>query len=217
MVYGVTPGGANRQAWFGKFAKSVHRGSYDEAMSYQPQFDWKSWDLTSLTGIDEPPPSVRNAVRLMYAGAAIEAVNAIVLIAFIHSLFLRFVFQYQGMLARFPQLGPIFATAHMSEATVVGTVVVFAAIRIGMWLWMANKNRAGRNWARILSAVFLGLATPAVIVDLARRGQTDGLKLHGVISLAILEVAIWLVGVCAIALLCRRESSEFFTARSTRR
>jgi hypothetical protein len=181
-------------------------------MSYQPPFDWMSWDLKSLTEKDEPPPSVRNAVRLMYAGAAIEAVNAILLVAFIHSQFQSFFSQHQGDLATFPQVGSIFAAAHWTEASILSTIVVYAAIRIGMWLWMASKNHAGRRWARILSAVLLGLSTPALIADLSK-----GLRLHAVISRwGILEVAIWLVGVCAIALLWRQESSEFFTGRSKR-
>lgn len=180
-------------------------------MSYQPPFDWMSWDLTSLTGKDEPPPSVRNAVRLMYAGAAIEAVNAILLVAFIHSMFQSFFSQHHGVLATFPQVGPIFAAVHWTEASQLSAIVVYAAIRVGMWLWMASRNNAGRRWARILSAVLLGIGTAGLIADLAR-----GLRLHAVIWPGILEGAIWLVGVCAIALLWRRESSEFFTARSNR-
>jgi hypothetical protein len=180
-------------------------------MSYQPPFDWMSWDLTSLTEKDEAPPSVRNAVRLMYAGAAIETVNAILLVAYIHSQFQSFYSQHRGVLATFPQVGPIFAAVHWTEASILSTIVVFAAIRIGMWLWMASRNNAGRRWARILSAILLGISTPALIADLAR-----GLRLHAVAWPRILETAIWLIGVCAIALLLRRASSEFFTARSTR-
>ncbi len=170
-----------------------------------------SWDLKSLGVKDEPPSSVRNAVRLMYAGAAIEVVNVILLVAIIHSLFQSFFSQYQGVLGAFPQVGPIFAAVHWTEASILSTLVVAAAIRIGMWLWMASKNHAGRRWARILSAVLLGIYTPVLIADLAR-----GLRLHAVISLGILETAIWLVGVCAVALLWRRESSEFFTTQSRR-
>ena len=185
-------------------------------MSYQPPFDWMSWDLKSLTEKDEPPPSVRSAVRLIYAGAAIEALSAILAVAFINSQFQSLVSHYQGALATFPQVGPIFAAVHMTEAWMLSTLVVAAAIRIGMWLWMASKNHAGRRWARIFSAVLLGIYTPALIADLARRDLIEGMRLHAVISLVILSVAIWIVGVCAVVLLWQRESSRFFTAQSQR-
>ena len=138
-------------------------------------------------------------------------------VAFIHSVFQNLFSQHQGVLATFPQVGPILANVHMTEAGILSTVVVTAAIRIGMWLWMASQNHAGRRWARILSAVLLGIYTPTLIADLARRDLAEGLRPHAVILLAILSVAIWIIGVSAVALLWRRESSEFFTAQSRRR
>lgn len=50
-------------------------------MSYQPPLDWMSWDLKSLTDNDKAPPSVRNAARFMFAGAAVEALVGILALA----------------------------------------------------------------------------------------------------------------------------------------
>ena len=37
--------------------------------------------------------------------------------------------------------------------------VASGAIGIGLWLWMAWASRKGRNWARLVSTVLLGLDT----------------------------------------------------------
>ena len=48
---------------------------------------------------------------------------------------------------------------HNAEIAAVVTAVIGALIAIGLWLWMAWANRRGRNWARIVSAVFFGINT----------------------------------------------------------
>ncbi len=51
-------------------------------MSYQPPFDgnWMTQNAW-LTQNDKPPPSIQNAVRFIYAGAAIQALSVILDIA----------------------------------------------------------------------------------------------------------------------------------------
>jgi hypothetical protein len=81
----------------------------------------------------EPPNSVRNAVRLMYAGAALSAVVLIVTLVTIASL-------KHGILARHPDYTG--AQRHNAEIAAVVTAVIGALIAIGLWLWMAGA-RAG--------------------------------------------------------------------------
>ena len=81
----------------------------------------------------EPPNSVRNAVRLMYAGAALSAVVLIVTLVTIASL-------KHGILARHPDYTG--AQRHNAETAAVVTAVIGALIAIGLWLWMAGA-RAG--------------------------------------------------------------------------
>jgi hypothetical protein len=174
---------------------------YDHAMSYQPPYDWMSWDLSSLIEKDQPPPSVRNAARLMYAGAAIDALTAILALAAYFRL-------WSGMAsASTLQLTP--SQWHQAMAFGAGFIIIAAVFRIGMWLWMASKSKAGRRWARVLSTVCFVIDSVALVSVIARPTPGGEWQL-------LFPLAIWLVGGCAVALLWQRESSEFFTAQSRR-
>ena len=174
---------------------------YDHTVSYQPPYDWMSWDLSSLIEKDQPPPSVRNAVRFLYAGAAVEALVGILALAAYLSL-------WRGMASVSTlQLTP--SQWHLAEASGAGYIVVVALARIGPWLWMARKCKAGRGWARVLSTVFFVLDSLSLVWVIAR-------PIAGGEWQTLFPGAVWLVGVCALVLLWQRESSEFFTAQSSR-
>ena len=162
-------------------------------MSYQPPFDWMSWDLGPLTEDDKPPPSVSKAVRLMYAGAAIDALRLIFTLAAFRSLLWS---DIAGV-----------STLEVAELSGVGYIVVVFVTRIGMWLWMASRSNAGRRWARVVSTVCLVIDSLLFV---------DGIARLGLEWQVLSPLAAWLIGVCAVALLWQRGSSEFFTARSQR-
>ena len=83
------------------------------------------------------------------------------------------------------------------------TGMVFGVFVSLLWLWMAWKNEAGRNWARVLSSVFFGFQCPGVLVSVIGRNW----------SLALLAAVIqWGIGLAALILLWRPESSQFFAA-----
>jgi hypothetical protein len=172
-------------------------------MSYQPSFDWMSWDaLRSLKENDgRPPPSVRNAARFMYAGAAIDVLIGFLALAVFFNL-------WSGMVSASALQGTP-TQWHLAEASGAGFIVVIALARIGPWLWMASKCKAGRSWARVLSTVFFAIDSLALVLVIGRPILGGEWQL-------LFPVAIWLVGVCAVALLWQRESSEFFTAQSRR-
>jgi hypothetical protein len=69
---------------------------------------------------------------------------------------------------------------------------------------MALANRRGRNWARIVSAVFFGINTLDLIISFT--------QVHVLASL-IVSIIVWLVGLGAIILLFSKESAPYF-ARS---
>jgi hypothetical protein len=143
----------------------------------------------------EPPNSVRNAVRLMYAGAALSAVLLIVTLVTISSL-------KHGILARHPDYTA--AQRHNAEIAAVVTAVIGGLIAIGLWLWMAWANGRGRNWARIVSAVFFGINTLDLIISFT--------QVH-VLGALIVGILVWLVGLGTIILLFSKESAPYF-ARS---
>jgi hypothetical protein len=75
---------------------------------------------------------------------------------------------------------------------------------IALWLWMARVNSQGRNWARILSTVLLGLATLKLIGVFSEPRTVLGL---------IFWAPAWLVGLAAVWLLWRPDCSAFFKPR----
>jgi len=134
----------------------------------------------------------------MYAGAALSAIEIIIGLITISSL-------KNAIRSRYP--GYTSSQLHAAEVVGVTTVVVIGLIGVGLWLWMAWANGAGKSWARIVASVFFGLNTIDLLTLVARPHATLGL------ALAIL---VWLIGLGAILLLWQRESSAYYQARSAR-
>ena len=146
------------------------------------------------------PAPVLTAVKLMYAGAAVSAVELIIGLALI--------IVDIKVAARGRFLGQSLAA---QKPLVIMLWIVFSLVMIGLWLWMARANGQGRNWARILSTVLFGLATLQLRGDFTQPVSHAG---FGVTVLyyggTALFVAAWLVGVAAVWLLWRPASGAFF-------
>lgn len=139
------------------------------------------------------PPSVRTAVRLMWAGAAISLIGIIVSLATMGSL--------QDQLEN--RMGSD-GSQSVAHGTYVGTIVgmiVGGAIQVLLWLWMAWKTGQGRNWARILSIVFAAINVLGSLSVLSGAGNVGN---------TIVQLASLVVGIVAVVLLFRKESSAYF-------
>src|SRR5438046_1463170 len=114
---------------------------------YQP---YPSSGRAPEPGRRQPPAPVVMAVRFMYAGAVVSALSLIVSLVTIGSL-----------RAALRRAEPSFTASqiHTAEVATVGAAVFFGLVGIGLWIWMALANRAGRSWARVLASVFFGLNT----------------------------------------------------------
>ena len=143
--------------------------------------------------------TVRAAVRLMYAGAAVSTVNLVIFLALIGD-----VKAYHAI------LGHHLTAAQVSQASTpfITTVILWALVPIALWLWMARACGRGRNWARIVSTVLFGLAT----LDLTGAFGPPGFRLTLVPTLfgPTLPVLYWLVGLAVVWLLWRPSSRAFF-------
>jgi hypothetical protein len=138
------------------------------------------------------PRSIQTAVRLMYAGAALDAVGVILGLVTAGTL-------KADIVKRSPNLTA--TQIHGVEVfSIVGTVVI-GLIAIGLWLWMAWANGRGRSWARILSAVLFGIDTLSLLLSFTRAN---------VIGAVILGVLVGLAGLGAIIFLFNKESTPFF-------
>jgi hypothetical protein len=132
------------------------------------------------------PRSVFWAVRLMYAGAALAALTAIVVMVIA------------------PQVGVlrIGATSIVESLTrQVVTSAFLGTFQCVVWLWMAWKNKSGRGWARVVSTVFFACYCLGAVEDLRYRTAVE--------VRALLAVS-WLVALGATIQLWRAESGPFY-------
>ena len=141
------------------------------------------------------PPSVLNAVKLMYVGAAVSTVSLIV--SFI---------DIGGTKAAIRRARPNLTATQVNQLNtfIITLAIVSGLIGIALWLWMARANGQGKNWARIVSTVLFGLATLDLIGVFSEPKTVIGL---------VFPVLTWLVGLAAIWLLWRPDSTAFFKPR----
>jgi uncharacterized membrane protein YuzA (DUF378 family) len=135
-----------------------------------------------------PPATVVNAVKLMYAGAAVSTVNLVILLALTVD---------------------IKGSASWLNTPFITVSIAWSLAPLALWLWMARENGRGRNWARIVSTVLFGAAT----LDLTEVFGPPGIRLSLVPVIAgspTVPVLYWLVGLAAVWLLWRPASSAFF-------
>ena len=151
--------------------------------------------------------TVRAAVRLMYAGAAVSTVNLIIFLAVTG-----------GIMARHAILGYHLTAAQVSQllnTPAITIPIVLDLVPIALWLWMARATGRGRNWARILSTVLFGLATlsltsvfPQPVFNIS---FVPAVHLSFVPALGpVVTVLTWLAGAAAVWLLWRPASTAFF-------
>jgi hypothetical protein len=147
--------------------------------------------------VDRPPapPSVLNAIKLMYAGAVVSAIEIVISFTTIGSLKSAIRNAYPHYTA---------AQVHTVQVASIAGLVISGLLGVGLWILMARLNQSGRNWARIVASVLFGINTLELIALFNR--PTD------VLGLAF-AVVLWVIGLGAIVFLWRRESSAFFQPR----
>jgi hypothetical protein len=151
----------------------------------------------------QPPSSVRTAVKLMYAGAALSALNVIVALVTTSSI-------KSAILAKHPDYTA--TQLHAAETGAVVAAVVGGLIAVGLWVWMAWANGRGHHWARVVSAVLFGISTLDVLIAVAVRSNTAQAHTTGTV---IIGALVWLVGLAAIVLIFRRQSGPFYRQQPT--
>src|SRR5215469_10960932 len=141
------------------------------------------------------PQSITRAVQFMYAGAAASLVGIIISLTTISSL-------KSDIIKRYPNYTQ--TQVNNAEHVAIGAAIVVGLITVGLWLWMAQMNKAGKNWARIVSSVLFGLSTISLLSSLASAGVATGgvARFYGII--------VWLIGLGAIVMLWQRQSSDYF-------
>jgi hypothetical protein len=141
------------------------------------------------------PPSVRNAVNLMYAGVVISLIGIAVDLTTIGSLKANLAKKHPNLTAT--QISSLNNALHI--ALVIGGVI--GAL---LWFFIAQNSKAGRNWARITGTVFFGIATLDTLFGM---GQPYGP------AVKVYAVLVWLLGLAVVILLWQGSSSAYFKTR----
>jgi len=147
------------------------------------------------------PPSVTRAVQVMYLGAVASLIGIVVDLLTRHSL--------RSYIAdHVTRNGKRLTNAQVTSAYHVelGALVVLGLIGVALWIWMAQANKAGKNWARVTATVFFAIDTLGAIGGLA------GGTLAGGAVERIYGLVVWIIGVVAIIFLWQRASTEYFKA-----
>ena len=144
------------------------------------------------------PAPVLNAVKLMYVGAAVSTISLIISLVDIG-----------GSKTAIHKARPSLDAAQVNQLNtfIITLAIVSGLVGIGLWLWMARASGRGKNWARIVSTVLFCLAT-LDLVGVFSEPKTA-------LSL-IFPILTWLVGLGAVFLLWRPESTAFFKPQGLR-
>jgi hypothetical protein len=140
------------------------------------------------------PASVVNAVKVMYAGAAVSVISVIVGLATSGAV-------KSEIHASRPDLTAAQVSAY-AEFNLVSVIIV-GLVGVGMWIWLARMCRDGRRVVRVFAATLLGVDTLLQIFGFTQP-ITFAARIPGLV--------VWLVGLAAVALLWRRDATDFFNA-----
>jgi hypothetical protein len=160
---------------------------------YQP---YPSGDSTLEPERPAAPPTIVNAVKLMYAGAAVSTVSLIVSLVSIG-----------GTKAEIRKAKPSLTAAQVSQLNtfIIALALLSGIVGIALWLWMARANSQGKNWARIVSTVLFCLATLDLVGVVGEPKTVLGL---------IFPLLTWLIGAATVVLLWRSASNAFFKSQT---
>ena len=151
------------------------------------------------------PAPVRRAVRFMLGGGAMTLLVAV--------FWLIVAFADKNALT--DSNGKKLSNGQFAGGVVQVFIVEFLIPTV-LWVLMARFNRAGATWARIVASVLCAIDTYLSfgLVNSLRSGQT--LTVADIVYI-VLTLASWVIGVIAIALLWRGESSVYFRERRAAR
>ncbi|GAA4431936.1 hypothetical protein GCM10023169_37070 [Georgenia halophila] len=150
------------------------------------------------TAPPERPRSIDLAVKLMYVGAVLSALGAILGFASMDEM--RAMAEETAQQAGTPEM----VDTIMAIST--GTIIVTSLIAVLLWIWMAIKNGQGRSWARIVATILGGISILSFLFTMGQGATTTLQLVLGVVQLA-LAIAI-------LVLLWQRTSSQYYAARS---
>jgi hypothetical protein len=157
--------------------------------------------LGQLPAAQQPqPPSLRYAVWLMWLGAGVALLGTITALQRRSSIKTE-IFNNVHSNSRQVHSGYTIGQLHTLTNITYVALVVAGLISVLLWLWMAWANHRASGWARICASVFFAVMT----VETAISRSEANVPLVSAVFL-VLE---WLVGLAAVVLLWRRETTAY--------
>jgi hypothetical protein len=147
-------------------------------------------------GLSRSPRPVRNAVRLMCAGAVLTLADVVTVLVTLGGV--RWAALHDLAARQWPTV----------ILTQVGFWLAGAPIGAGVWLWLAWANGRGYHWARPAFVAFFCVLTTAVFFGL---GEGTGERaLPYTLADLIATTVLWLVGVAAALLIFSETASPYY-------
>lgn len=179
-------------------------GPFEQPPPGAPAGPWASDTSPTPVGVGTAdgtrPAPIALAVKLMYAGAALSAIGALLTLL-----------QRSAIEDSILDADSSLTESELDSAVAVAMAfgVVIGLIGAGIWLWMASANGRGRRWARTVASVLGGLNVLFTLLGLAGMNSSTGLSnVMSMVSAVLAAVIIYL--------LWRPESTRFYDARSPR-
>jgi hypothetical protein len=145
------------------------------------------------------PPSLRRAVRLMWAGAGLALLGTIVTLVLsgrIKTEVFNAARKNDAIARRSGRTGYTIPQLHTVASVTFAALVAAGIISILLWVWMAWANNRGSGWARIIASVLFALITVEVVLARSRS------------SVSFLFILLeWVIGLVAIVLLWQRDTT----------
>jgi hypothetical protein len=136
---------------------------------------------------------VLNAVRFMYAGAAASLIGIVIDLMTLSST-------KSSIERHSPNLTA--SQVNSLEHTLLVGFIVGGVVGAGLWIFMAQSCKSGRNWARITATVLFAIETIDQVVGIAMPVAT---------SVKIFAPLVWLIGLGAVVFLWRGTATAFFS------
>src|SRR5258708_31327960 len=140
------------------------------AMAYQPYPTGGGGNQMGSMGPPQPV-TLHNAVRLMWVGAGLALVSAIVSVAFsskIKTAVTNAAVQSNRTAASRGKAQLTAAQIHTLGNVTVAAIAAFGLVGVLLWVWMAWANSRGRRWARTVATVLFVLNTISLIFTAGR-------------------------------------------------
>jgi len=154
-------------------------------------------------GLSRAPRPVRNAVRLMYAGAVLTVADVVIILATLGGVRAAAVHDLAAM--QWPAV----------MLTQVGPWLASAPIGAGLWLGLAWANGRGYHWARPAFVAFFGLLTTVLFFGIGEGTGEDALP-HVWPDL-IPTTMLWLVASAAALLIISETANPYYRRRAATR